>query len=117
MEKLSITPSKISKFGINIAKDGVSRSAIQILSQKDVDMTKIRQVWPEIEYFSKEIDDQIEINAHYRGYLKKQNADILAFKRDENLIIPINIKKNLLYIFDFQPIYGRNIVRKTGRHK
>jgi len=91
MQKLTITPSKISKFSVNIAKDGVSRSAIQILSQKDVDMTKIRQVWPEIEYFSKEIDDQIEINAHYRGYLKKQNADILAFKRDENLIIPINI--------------------------
>ena len=91
MQKLTITPSKISKFSVNIAKDGVSRSAIQILSQKGVDMAKIRQVWPEIEYFSKEIDDQIEINAHYRGYLKKQNADILAFKRDENLIIPINI--------------------------
>jgi len=96
MEKLTITPSKISKFGVNIAKDGVSRSASQILSQKNVDMIKIRQIWPEIEHFSKEIDDQIEINAHYRGYLKKQNADILAFKRDENLIIPININYDKL---------------------
>jgi len=39
-------------------------------------------------YFDKKIDEQIEINAHYRGYLKKQKADILAFKRDENLVIP-----------------------------
>ena len=38
-----------------------------------------------------EIDEQIEINSHYRGYLKKQKAEILAFKRDENLIIPDNI--------------------------
>jgi len=91
MYKLSTTPSKISKFGINIAKDGISRSAYQILSQKGVDMNKIREIWPQIDYFSKEIDNQIEINAHYRGYLKKQNADILAFKRDENLIIPLNI--------------------------
>ena len=91
MEKLNITPSKISKFNINIAKDGVPRTAEQILSQNGVDMTKIRKIWPEIKYISKEIDDQIEINAHYRGYLKKQNADILAFKRDENLIIPTNI--------------------------
>ena len=37
------------------------------------------------------IDEQVEINAHYRGYLKKQKADILAFKRDENLIIPDKI--------------------------
>ena len=44
-----------------------------------------------LEYFSKEIDNQIEINSHYRGYLKKQNADILAFKKDENLKIPKNI--------------------------
>ena len=33
----------------------------------------------------------METNAHYQGYLKKQSADILAFKRDENLKIPDNI--------------------------
>jgi len=91
MDKLTITPSKISKFGVNIAKDGVSRNASQILSQKSVDMTKIREIWPEIKHVSREIDEQLEINSHYRGYLKKQNADILAFKRDENLIIPENM--------------------------
>ena len=96
MDKLTITPSKVSKFGVNIAKDGVSRSAGQILSQKGVNMSKIREIWSEILQFSKEIDDQLEINAHYRGYLKKQKADILAFKRDENLEIPTNINYDVL---------------------
>ncbi len=91
MDKLNITPSKVSKYGINIAKDGVSRSASQVLGQKDVNMSKIREIWPEIKYVSREIDEQLEISSHYKGYLKKQNADILAFKRDENLIIPKNI--------------------------
>ncbi len=91
MDKLVISPSKVSKFGINIAKDGVSRSANQLLGQKSVDMSKIREIWPEIPYVSREIDEQIEINSHYKGYLKKQKADILAFKRDENLLIPENI--------------------------
>ena len=77
--------SKASKFGINIAKDGVKRNALEILSQKSVNMSKIREIWPEIKYVSREIDEQIEIKAHYKGYLKKQDADILAFKRDENL--------------------------------
>ena len=45
---------------------------------------------------SKEIDDQLEINAHYSGYLTRQNADILAFKRDENLLIPENVNYNKL---------------------
>ena len=91
MSNLNISPSKADKFGIKIAKDGVFRSAEEILTQKSVDMTKIRNIWPEIADYGNEIDEQIEINSHYRGYLKKQKADILAFKRDENLIIPDNI--------------------------
>ena len=91
MAKSKITPSKVSKYGIKIAKDGKLRNASEILSQKSVNMDKIREIWPEIQYVSREIDEQIEINSHYRGYLKKQNADILAFKRDENVIIPDNI--------------------------
>ncbi len=91
MENLMISPSKVSNYGIKIAKDGVKRNAIQILTQKSVNMDKIREIWPEIKYVSREIDEQIEINSHYKGYLKKQNADIIAFKRDENLLIPYNL--------------------------
>ncbi|MDA9637458.1 tRNA uridine-5-carboxymethylaminomethyl(34) synthesis enzyme MnmG [Candidatus Pelagibacter sp.] len=88
MSESSISPTKIKSFNIKIAKDGIIRKSNEILTQKGVDMKKIREIWPEIPYFDKKIDEQIEINAHYRGYLKKQKADILAFKRDENLVIP-----------------------------
>ena len=73
----SISPSKVAKYGVNIAKDGIRRNAEQILSQKGIKMSKIREIWPEIPYKSNEIDEQLEINAHYRGYLIKQKADIL----------------------------------------
>ena len=88
MKKSTISPTKAEDFGIKISKDGVLRSSNEILTQKSVNMDKIRKIWPKIPFFNKEIDEQIEINSHYRGYLKKQKADILAFKRDENLLIP-----------------------------
>ena len=91
MSESSISPSKVNKFDIKIAKDGILRKSNEILTQKGVDMKKIREIWPEIPFFDEKIDEQIEINAHYRGYLKKQKADILAFKRDENLVIPENV--------------------------
>ena len=91
MANLSISPNKIADFGIKIAKDGIRRPSYEILTQKGVNMKKIREIWPEIPYYNDEVDEQIEIDAHYRGYLKKQKADILAFKRDENLIIPENV--------------------------
>jgi len=96
MSESSISPSKIQNFDIKIAKDGVLRKSNEILTQKGVDMKKIREIWPEIPFFDKKIDEQIEINAHYRGYLKKQKADILAFKRDENLLIPEKVNYDSL---------------------
>jgi tRNA uridine 5-carboxymethylaminomethyl modification enzyme len=96
MLESSISPTKIKQFDIKIAKDGVLRKSNEILTQKGVNMKKIREIWPDIPFFDKKIDEQIEINAHYRGYLKKQKADILAFKRDENLIIPEKVNYDCL---------------------
>ena len=96
MDQSTISPNKAEKFGVKIAKDGILRSSNEILTQKGVDMIKIRKIWPEIPFFTNEIDEQVEINAHYRGYLKKQKADILAFKKDENLIIPDKINYDSL---------------------
>ncbi len=91
MDELRISPSEAEKYGVKIAKDGVYRSANSVLAQKGVKFSKIRDIWPEIGDFSREIEEQIEINAHYKGYMKKQKADILAFKRDESLKIPSDI--------------------------
>ncbi len=91
MNELRISPSEAEKFGVKIAKDGVYRSANSVLAQKGVKFSKIKDIWPEIGDYSREIEEQIEINAHYKGYMKKQKADILAFKRDESLKIPSDI--------------------------
>ena len=96
MDQSTISPNKAEKFGVKIAKDGILRSSNEILTQKGVNMMKIREIWSDIPFFSSEIDEQVEINAHYSGYLKKQKADILAFKRDENLIIPDKINYDSL---------------------
>ncbi len=52
---------------------------------------KLAKDFSEKGFITTSLDNQLEINSHYRGYLKKQNADILAFKKDENLKIPENI--------------------------
>ncbi|MDB2652514.1 tRNA uridine-5-carboxymethylaminomethyl(34) synthesis enzyme MnmG [Candidatus Pelagibacter bacterium] len=96
MNQSTISPNKAEKFGVKIAKDGILRNSIEVLTQKGVDMSKIREIWSDIPFFNNEIDEQVEINAHYMGYLKKQKADILAFKRDENLIIPDKINYDSL---------------------
>ena len=53
LDKIFISPSKASIFGIKIAKDGVYRSACSVLSRKGVNMHKIRQIWPQMPNFGK----------------------------------------------------------------
>ena len=91
LRDLKITPNEAKKFNINISKDGIKRSAFQLLSRQGVNFTKIRSIWKKLPLASKEEEEQIEIEAHYSGYLDKQKADIIAFRRDENLVIPENI--------------------------
>ena len=71
--------------------DGVKRTGIEILGQRNLNMSKIRQIWPDLPCFENTLDKQVEIDAHYAGYLKKQSNDIRSFKKDENIQIPSNI--------------------------
>ena len=73
--------------------DGVKRSGIEVLSHKDVSLVKLRKIWDNVPYFGDDIDEQVEIDSHYLGYLKRQSHDIEAFKKDESIIIPLDMGK------------------------
>ena len=91
LKSLKISPNEADKFNIKIAKDGVKRTALEILSRDGVTFNMLRSIWPEIPKASSKEVEQIEIAAHYAGYLEKQEADIIAFRKDENLLIPDDI--------------------------
>ena len=91
LKSLKISPNEAEKFNIKIAKDGVKRSAFEILSREGVTFKNLRFIWNKIPKAKRDEEEQIEISAHYSGYLEKQQADIIAFRRDENLTIPNGI--------------------------
>ena len=86
-----ISPNEAAKHSIKIAMDGVKRSGVEVLSQKGVTLEMLRNIWADLPYFEKSIDEQVEIDAHYSGYLKRQDHDIATFKKDESILIPENI--------------------------
>jgi len=86
-----ISPNAAAKHSVKIAMDGVKRTGIEVLSQNGVTLDKVRKIWDSIPQFEKYIDEQVEIDAHYSGYLKRQTHDIAAFKKDEAITIPNDI--------------------------
>ena len=87
-QRLSLTSSEAARLGIAVRQDGVRRTAGELLALPDVDMARLARIWPELGGIRWEIAEQLEIDAHYAGYLDRQEADIVAFRRDESLSLP-----------------------------
>ena len=85
-----ITPNKAKDHSIKIAMDGVKRSCMEVIGQRNVKLSKLREIFPSIPSYNASFDKQVEIDAHYAGYLPRQQRDINAFNKDEALQIPIN---------------------------
>jgi tRNA uridine 5-carboxymethylaminomethyl modification enzyme len=91
MRSLNLTPNEAHKQGLTVRLDGVRRTAMDLLSLHDVDLPKLAGIWPEIGGFPPDITEQIEIDSQYAGYLDRQDADILAFRKDEALDLPVEL--------------------------
>ena len=91
LETKFLTPNEAKKHDIKIAMDGVKRSCLEVMGQRKVNMAKIRQIFSDIPVFSNLIEKQVVTDAHYMGYLKRQERDIKSFKKDESVLIPKNI--------------------------
>jgi tRNA uridine 5-carboxymethylaminomethyl modification enzyme len=85
---LSLTSAEAARRGIAVRQDGVRRSAIELLALPDVSISNLARIWPALAEIRPDVAEQLEIDAHYAGYLDRQEADILAFRRDESLHLP-----------------------------
>ena len=86
--ELAATPNELAKHGININFDGVRRNALELLSYPEISLAGLGRIWPELLELAPEIVEQIEIDGRYAGYMERQDADIRAFRKDENLLLP-----------------------------
>lgn len=108
-EQLYTTSAELEKLGVNIKKDGTRKTAFNAMSYIDVSRETINKLWPELAVVPDDVYEQIEIEARYAGYIKRQLADIEVFKKDENLKIREDI--------DYEKIGGlsREMVAKLSK--
>ena len=91
MTSLSLTPNEAAKHGLVIRQDGVRRTGLDLLSLPMVDFTVLTRIWPDLGTLQPDIVEQLEVDAQYAGYMDRQDADILAFRRDEARALPASL--------------------------
>ena len=85
---LSLTPNEARDKGLSVNADGKRRAVTELLAYPDVGWDRLVGIWPELGRVSPSVSEQIEIDALYAGYIDRQQADILAFRRDEAVRLP-----------------------------
>jgi tRNA uridine 5-carboxymethylaminomethyl modification enzyme len=111
LERLALTPSQAAQLGLEINRDGRKRSAFELLAYPGVDLARLMAIWPEISTLPAPIAGQLAVDARYAAYVRRQEADVAALRRDESVPIPLEL--------DFAEIAGLSteVRQKLGRHR
>jgi tRNA uridine 5-carboxymethylaminomethyl modification enzyme len=88
LESVSLTPNAAARHGLAINRDGRRRSAFELLAFPGIDFARLRAIWPEIAGIAPAIAAQLGVDARYASYVDRQEADVIAFRKDEGVRIP-----------------------------
>ena len=91
LERLTLTPAEAARHDLNVNQDGVRRSAFDLLAHPQVTVDRLAAIWPEIARIAAPIGEQIRIDAQYAVYLRRQQLDVDAMRRDEALTLPADL--------------------------
>lgn len=93
---LTLTPNEAAQFGLVLNRDGVRRTAYDLLSHHEVSVPKLAEIWPELSAMGPRIQELLETEARYAVYLERQQADAMRLKQDEQQAIPDHIQYDLI---------------------
>jgi tRNA uridine 5-carboxymethylaminomethyl modification enzyme len=88
LDGLTLTPTEAARHDLNVNQDGVRRSAFDLLAHPDVTLGRLAAIWPELSSIAAAVAEQVRIDAQYAVYLRRQQADVDAMRRDEALALP-----------------------------
>jgi len=91
LNTLRASPNVLKKAGLEVNQDGVVRSAWDLLAYPNIDLPRLAQVWPALAALTGAVAEQLEIDGKYQGYLSRQEADIRAYRAEENLTLPADM--------------------------
>src|SRR3984885_2454395 len=86
-KSLTLTPNEAARYGLALNHDGHRRSGFELLAYPEIGWSELRGIWPELSAVDPSIAVHLEIDAKYDVYLKRQTADVDAFRRDEGLLL------------------------------
>jgi tRNA uridine 5-carboxymethylaminomethyl modification enzyme len=87
----SLTPTEAARHGLQINQDGRRRTAYDLLSLPEIDVERLAVIWPDLRSIPAPIATQLHVDARYSNYVRRQDVDVAALRRDEAVFIPADL--------------------------
>ncbi len=88
VKSATASPAELARAGIHVNRDGARRFIHDLLGYPDMDIARLGELWPALGDLRPDVAEQLEISGRYAGYMERQEADIIAFKKQESLHLP-----------------------------
>lgn len=88
LQGLSLTPREAASFRLHLNQDGRRRTAFELLAYPNVSWDQLAAIWPQLGDVAPATAARLQTDARYSVYLQRQEADIAAFRKDEQIAIP-----------------------------
>ena len=108
VDRLVATPQQLALRGIQVAQDGVRRSAFALLSYPSIDADILATVWPELGGIATGVMAQIEADAKYAVYLDRQDSEIARAREEDGVRLAADLDYRTL------PGLSRELADKLG---
>ncbi|RVB74397.1 MULTISPECIES: tRNA uridine-5-carboxymethylaminomethyl(34) synthesis enzyme MnmG [unclassified Mesorhizobium] len=87
----TMTPNEAARHGLEINRDGVRRSAYELLAYPGVDIAWLARIAPEFGAIDAKTAERLETEAKYSVYLDRQQADVSQIRHEESRLIPASL--------------------------
>lgn len=91
MTTTTFTPQQLKPLGLLVNMDGVRRNLLDLLSLPGQGWETISRLAPDLVGVRADVVEQMEIEARYKGYIDRQDADIRAFRKEEGMSLSPNL--------------------------
>ena len=92
LRETSVTPNKAAAYGLKLNQDGGRRSAFELLSYPNIELSALRRIWPELAEIDERLAERLATEARYSVYLERQKQDIDSFEREETRRLPHGLR-------------------------
>ncbi|RWM66148.1 tRNA uridine-5-carboxymethylaminomethyl(34) synthesis enzyme MnmG [Mesorhizobium sp.] len=87
----TMTPNEAARHGLEVNRDGVRRSAYELLAYPGVDVAWLARISSQFAAIDVKTAERLETEAKYSVYLDRQQADVTQIRHEESRLIPASL--------------------------